>query len=167
MSKTNKKVILAIALFALGILAAAPYAGRLAPNAGTKVSVPAAAFIPFRNDFSYHNTGKYLSMEGSANGIFTAPVYLPGTKTVTQVNLYAEDESNDNLCVTLYLVSSVDGTEENMGSVCSSGNEAGVRTFSITNIDPDKVTPSKGLYIWANFPDQNVRLYGVRVFFQN
>lgn len=164
MSKKTK--ITMLVLFALVLIAAAPFARQLVPAAGSKVSVPPAAFIAVEPGQDYSNQGFYLE----ADGWFTAPVYLPGSKTVTKVILYAIDNNPSNeICATLYLTRPINSDEDNMGQVCSTGAQPGLRTFEVTNLNPANVSPSNGFYIWLNIGEKNgnLRFHGVKIFFQN
>jgi hypothetical protein len=65
------------------------------PTATTgRLSIPAAAFVPFSDNYQYENLGRRLTyLGGPARAHFEAPVHLPQGAQVTKVTFHFNDDS--------------------------------------------------------------------------
>ena len=96
-------------------------------------------------------------------------MYLPGSKTVTQINFYIYDNAPGFACLTVFRTTPIDMTEDEMGQVCTSGAQTGLQVLEITDLNATRISPSNGMYLWVFLTEKSAELqfYGVKVFYEN
>lgn len=159
-------VLLGLLLMAtlVGVMFARPGAR---PNAGASktLTVPAAAFVPIKDDMDWYNNGSYIQLD-SGTGVFIASVQFPGRVTVESITLYAYDNNGSaQVCAYLFRSTPPTGNEESMAGVCSTGaSDTDPRLFTTTLISPNRVTRRHGVYLEIMFyGSSDLRVYGVKI----
>jgi hypothetical protein len=135
------------------------------PRAWYTITVPAASFIPTKDNWDYDNNGYYVTSNSSSSTfVATVPFPFPAV-TVKQVILYAYDnEASSNVCVTMYRAKPVAASEVAMAQVCSSGaSTVDPRTFKNAGISAPAAGGYTSAYLWVSVPDGSSWAYGVTI----
>ena len=137
------------------------------------LSIPAAAFTPYKNDHVYTNDGHTLTPGNSSSASYLAPVQLPQGATVTDFTFYWTDCSNDNGYARLYRIdlagneiSMVSPVSTSGGSSGGGGGSCSTSSSNSTAISPAGIDNERyAYYVWLNLPtDTNgatVKAHGV------
>ena len=129
------------------------------------IMIPAAAFIPTRDDWDYYNGGIYLTAT-TGNSMFQAPLSFPVPEVnIRRITLYAFDDSApQDLCASLiraYPPYGAFGTD--MGQVCTSDSPLTPQVVTTTAISPRRIsTTTYGPHLLVSI-DPDTNLYGVKV----
>jgi len=171
--KRTKKMWMPIALGMLLMAVLVGVAGGM-PNelpqasAGIMVTIPPAAFNPVAPGCDYLNAGHYVTVNGGTC-TFHAPLFFPPGRPlrVNRIIIYAEDNNeNKDLCVKLFRMNpaTTPVANEEMATVCTTGKDSAVRTFTTTAISPDGIAWDHGPYLWLEIPGRiGLSLYGVKL----
>ena len=131
------------------------------------ITIPAAAFKPSLNGYSFSNYGNTLTPGDATSSGYVAGVNLPNGANISNLTFYWTDGATDDGHVSLYRTD-LDGNEILMASASTHGGgpgdsvtgSSGPSTISYPLID----NSSHSYYIWASLPldaDGAVSLYGV------
>ncbi|RMF45184.1 MAG: hypothetical protein D6755_08370 [Anaerolineae bacterium] len=131
------------------------------------VSIPAAAFRPYVDGYSFTNSGPSLTPSNASSSNYLAEVQLPHGATITRFTFYWTDGATLNGAASLYRIN-LDGTESIMASAATSGGGPGSGTTSSssdTAISYPTVDNSQyAYYVWLTLPvdaDGAVEAHGV------
>jgi hypothetical protein len=151
----------------VGVAGARPN-DRPAAAISRRITIPAGHFIAGNDNYDYGNYGHYL-YNTSGYAEYTAPVVFPTGQSVVveSVTLYAHDnDSNDNISLTLFRTDPTAGTQAAMAEIFTSGSSTtDPRNFTDSSIANNPVKHGKGVYLKLGIPDGGLTLkaYGVRI----
>ncbi len=144
--------------------------GQLTWQAVTSyVSVPAAAFHPSENGYTYSNDGKVLTPGNASSTYYLAEVQLPHGATIVNFTFYWTDSATADGYASLYQVN-MDDTENTLGQAWTSGGGPGSGTTASSS--PGSFTPVQvdnsrySYYFWVKLPmdsDGPVSIHGITV----
>jgi len=118
------------------------------------ITIPAAAFDPTSDAVEYLNEGPALFVD-AGSGTFRAIFGFEAPEIVVRkLVLYATDDGAGEICVYLNRSTPADGGGQIMGQLCTTGDEAGVRTFTLSAADFDyrRLTGAYGPYLRLTMP---------------
>jgi len=160
--------VLVLVLFLSGIQAV--FAGTAEQSRQTEaqvirkkfVTVPAAAFAPSTDGYTYFNDGHYLYVNAGFPAKFTAPVFVPHKAVLKSIALFYNDyNAGGDACVSLFVSPPLLDTTNLIRKVCTSGSsgnmEKAVKVMSIT------VADGKALYLMLEFNVSSVEVYAVKI----
>jgi len=132
------------------------------------ITIPGGAFIPTNDDAGYQNDGYQVVVVGPAvDGEFTAQLFFEAPVVrIKKMVLYAYDNGGDAVCVGMYRTTPGVGWEEEMGTVCSTGDTNGVRSFTQRTFNTQRVTGHYGPYLYLWLPgtySNGYSFYAVRI----
>jgi hypothetical protein len=146
----------------------------------TAFYVPAAAFGPdgvnptsyrfvFQSGPILSGGGGYMVGTASAHGCMQAPVYLPVSAIIREMSAYVYDnDSSQQVIVTLYRVNKNNGVQENMGSVATSvaGATPGMLELKNTSLSVPQVDNTNyNYYLNTCMRSINTAFWGVALRF--
>lgn len=164
MTMTSRRLwVPALAGLLVAVLLGPAGATAVEPRTVTaSIMIPAAAFMPTRDDSGYFNAGSYLT--GGADGTFLAPLSFPvPVVNIKRITLYAWDNGLGSVCAQLHRSRPAAGTKDYAGFVCTVDSTTDPQTVYTTAINPSQVnTAFHGPYLAVTFFGP-VKLYGVKV----
>jgi hypothetical protein len=128
--------------------------------------IPAAAFIPSNNEWSYSNNGNFLQVNsgGLGYGHFFTPVQLPVPEaTITKITLYAYDNHAAQVTVSLYRVRPAAANEKALGAAGTTDSMANPQAAQATVSGGLVSAATQGAYLHLGISGTGVRFYGVRI----
>ena len=129
------------------------------------IMIPAAAFIPTRDDWDYYNGGLYLNA-ATGNSMFQAPLAFPVPQlNIRRITLYAfDDTAAQDVCASLIRSDPRNGAYgTGMGQVCTSDSALTPQVATTTAISPRRInTATYGPHLLV-IVDPETTLYGVKV----
>jgi hypothetical protein len=128
------------------------------------IMIPAAAFNPGEGGYNYLNDGYRLVMP-TGGGVFIALLDFPVPEVnIKKITLYARDTGLGGVCVELNRVRPATGSEDVMGSICTSDSAANPQVVYTTAISPRQVdTAFQGAYLAVSQSYPSVNFYGVKI----
>ncbi|MBN1148646.1 MAG: hypothetical protein JXA78_15410 [Anaerolineales bacterium] len=144
----------------------APQASHAAASGGGYISLPAAAFQPMMNGYSYANDGSYLWGQNSSSDTYVAPLYLPHGARITRITFYWYD-SDSSLDGYLRVKCAGDYVYQTLAQL-NTFDSSGFNNTSTTSIGyPDVDNAQYAYYLQAYLPftdmTHNVVLYRVHI----
>lgn len=131
------------------------------------VSIPAAAFRPYADGYSYTNDGHTLTPSNGSSLNYLAEVQLPHGANISNFTFYWTDGATADGSASLYRIN-LDGTETPMAIADTNGGGPGSTTTgssSATTLSYPTIDNSQySYYIWLNLPldtDGVVEAHGV------
>ena len=144
----------------------------LAPTGdyNSPLTIAAAQFIhdgfaPTSYWFSFAD-GYIRGANNLQNACMEAPVYLPNGAVLDSFYAYLLDnDASLNVTVNLRRVRTLTGVGEVLGDVSTSGQPNTIQYLGDTTISPNNVSDLYAYYITTCLNSDNIRLYGVRIFY--
>lgn len=120
------------------------------------ISIPAAAFNPAENGYTFSNVGNTLIPGDASSFSYLAPAQLPQGATVTKVTFHWADGSIDaDGYATLYQID-LAGSESIMTNVPTSSSSGTASSSNVTSINNASIDNSRyAYYVWLYLPINN------------
>ena len=156
------------ALLAMALVGGGVAAADVEPRAVRTITIPAGDFSVIDDSYTFHNNGFNLWSD-SGSAAFAAPLFFePGVVTIQKMVLFAYDNGGSSVCIYLLRTTPGNGSEQEMGEVCSSGaSTTDPQSFTSTYFAPAQVNSAwYGPYLWLYQPGSNADGYkfnGVRI----
>jgi hypothetical protein len=124
-----------------------------------------SAFSPADGNGDYANNGMVLwAVTGTPR--FVAPVsFAPPEVTVKKIVLYALDDlMASDICVQMMRSAPAAGEAKEVGTLCSTGADDVVRTFTLTALNNRKVVGVNGVSLFLSMPGgSSYTFWGVKI----
>ena len=131
------------------------------------VSIPAAAFRPYQNGYTFTNDGRTLTPGDASSSNYLAEVQLPHGATISNFTFYWTDGATNNGAASLYRID-LTGNETIMAIANTSGGGPGSGTTSSSSdgsiIHPTIDNSQYSYYVWLDLPldaDGAVEIHGI------
>jgi hypothetical protein len=126
------------------------------------LAVPAGAFRPERDGYSFLNTGAYLIHYSGPDTLYAAPVQLPHGVMVTKMTFHWKDNSTTyNATCTLYVHNLAITTQSAMATATSTGSAGNGSSYDDTIASAVVSNSAYTYYLVWDLPSSSLYGYGV------
>lgn len=134
------------------------------------ITIPGGAFVPTNDDLGYQNDGDQMVVVGpSVNGEFIAPLFFEAQEVrIKKMVLFAYDNGPGSVCASIYRTTPANGSDQEMGQVCSTGDTNGVRTFPTSSFSIRWMKGGYGPYVYLYLPgtySNGYSFYALRIIY--
>ena len=125
------------------------------------ITVPAAAFIPARDNMQWHNMGSLLYGDGT----LYAPVWFPSDGTLQSMTLYYyDDDSSADICVFLQRSRPSAGPPDLVGELCTTGASPYYPlSLSTSDFYDNQLRSERGYYLQLEISPVSLWAYQVEI----